>query len=101
MSYSRPSSAPTFLSASRIRRAFSGFLKSVSGSLRNGLSGRQKVAGVLSTVAMFCSFVPGGSESADQVFILLEGGRFNLRQSADSAASCHTLLGLATSCEVI
>src|SRR3954471_21178398 len=40
--YSRPSSEWTLARAARMARAFSGFEKSVNGSLRNGPSGRKR-----------------------------------------------------------
>src|SRR5262249_27814626 len=52
MSYSRPSSAPTLVSASRMRRAFSGLLKSVGGSLRNGLVGSSRAGLAVSSVVV-------------------------------------------------
>src|SRR5215831_15532668 len=52
MSYSRPNSAPTLISASRMRRAFSGLLKSVGGSLRNGLVGSSRAGLAVSRVVV-------------------------------------------------
>src|SRR6266481_8006209 len=61
MSYSRPSSARTLLSAARMPRAFSALLKSVSGSFLKGVVGIRSVGReVSSTVAIIISFVCSG-----------------------------------------
>src|SRR6185312_9221901 len=88
MSYSRPSSARTLVSAAFMRRAFSALPKSVSGSFLNGVVGTRSVRFEISSRVAINNFLCALTVRADDVrepYIL-----HRLDESRSALDSCAT-----------